>query len=167
MQRVYTECQPVIKIYVSNNNGSREQAEDLYHEAFMTVWRNIKLGKFNPESQGAFNAYLIRVAKNKWIDQLRKKGVRYAQEWKETDEIIQESMPFNTDEKDEYLDRVVSGFGKLGEQCKKLLSLFYFKNASMKRIAEVFGWADATARNNKYRCLQKLRDIVNEPEREQ
>ncbi len=163
MRRMYAECQPGIMIYVSNNNGSKEQFEDIYHEAFMAVWRNIRLGKFSPESQGAFNAYLTRVAKNKWIDQLRKKDFKLTREWKETDEIVQEPLDLIRDERDEYLDKVVSGFEKLGEQCKKLLSMFYYKNETMKNIASVFGWTDATARNNKYRCLQKLRDIVNKP----
>jgi hypothetical protein len=30
----------------------------------------------------------------------------------------------------------------------------------MKKIAKHFAWTDASARNNKYRCLQKLREIM-------
>ena len=57
--------------YILHNNGSAEQAKDVYQEAFIAVWRNIQLGRFNAENDNALEAYLLKIAKNKWIDYLR------------------------------------------------------------------------------------------------
>jgi DNA-directed RNA polymerase specialized sigma24 family protein len=41
-----------------------------------------------------------------------------------------------------------------------VLTLYYFMKQSMSKIAAVFSWTEATAKNNKYRCLQRLRNMV-------
>lgn len=161
LQRVYQENLSSVIIYVTNNSGSKEQAEDIYHEAFLAVWRNMQLDRFTAESESSFRGYLIRVAKNKWIDYLRSKGFKVTAKLDELTHHTDTGQPEHKDETDEYIDKVVSGFSQLKENCRELLTLFYYKNKTMKKIAELFGWTEATARNNKYRCLQKLRDIIN------
>lgn len=142
------------------NRGNREQAEDTYHDAFIAVWRNMQLGRFSPDCEGAFKAYLIRIAKNKWIDFLRSKGFRI------TDALDEQVQPADKvdaeDETDQYLSQVAGVFGKLGVRCRELLTMYYYNDHSMKKIAEKHEWTEATARNNKYRCLQKLRALIND-----
>ncbi len=65
-----------------------------------------------------------------------------------------------TEESVAYLESIKTNYHKLGEQCKEVLQLFYFKKESMKQIAARFSWTEASAKNNKYRCLQKLREMV-------
>jgi DNA-directed RNA polymerase specialized sigma24 family protein len=31
----------------------------------------------------------------------------------------------------------------------------------LKEIAKDMGWTEATAKNNKYRCMEKLRSMIN------
>ena len=46
------------------------------------------------------------------------------------------------------------------QECKSLLKLFYFEKKSMEEISELINITDASARNKKYRCMQKLKTIV-------
>ena len=51
-------------------------------------------------------------------------------------------------------------FSELGERCKKLLLLFYHKSMSFKDIAKTMQFSsDKIAKNQKYKCLSKARDI--------
>lgn len=161
MHDLYQSCFPAVLSYVTKNRGNREQAEDTYHDAFVAVWRNMQLGRFSPDCEGAFKAYLTRIAKNKWIDFLRSKGFRITGGLDEQMSSADKAGTATDDETDQYLTKVVGAFGKLSAHCRELLAMYYYQDYSMKKIAEKHEWTEATARNNKYRCLQKLRALIN------
>ena len=163
LEAIYQQNFPKIERFVLANQGDAEQARDLYQDAFLALWRNIQLDRFVPRNETALSGYLYRIARNKWMDQLRSGQFRNtvalpeepldghgAAEW---DDQVSET-------EQEYLVAVRAGFSKLGEQCRDVLSRFYYGKESMSVIAEAFGWTDATARNNKYRCLQKLKELL-------
>ena len=50
----------------------------------------------------------------------------------------------------------------LGDPCKQLLECYYYKNLSWAAIASKLGYANAaSARNQKYKCLERIRSKVN------
>ncbi|MCG2615369.1 sigma-70 family RNA polymerase sigma factor [Terrimonas sp. NA20] len=161
LQQLYHANYYKVENFVVNNSGTPDQAKDVFQEAFIAVWRNIQLGKFQLLGNASLEAYLFQVAKNKWMDQLRSahhtKVVR----------IDSTAMPEGrtTDEQDSFLDENIAAvkkyFGKLGENCRKILTLFYYDDASMKDIADQMNWTEATAKNNKYRCIQQLKEMLN------
>jgi RNA polymerase sigma factor (sigma-70 family) len=56
---------------------------------------------------------------------------------------------------------------ELGERCREILILFYFRSLSLKTIASKMGYnSEATAKNQKYKCLEsaknKLKAYQNE-----
>jgi len=51
---------------------------------------------------------------------------------------------------------------KLGGKCKELLYHFYYLNRDWKTITEELGYiSEASARNQKYKCLEKIRKNLN------
>ena len=58
------------------------------------------------------------------------------------------------------LAQATQAFKNLGDSCKELLSKFYFEKMSLNVIADLFDLDAASARNKKYRCMQKLRALV-------
>jgi RNA polymerase sigma factor (sigma-70 family) len=147
-----------VEKYVLNNSGSVEQAKDVYQETFITVWRNIQLDKFYPEGENALTGYLFQIARNKWTDHLRSNDFKKKTTLSQRENNLTEER--KEEEDDKFIDDIKRYFEKLGENCKDVLMRFYYKKQSMKKIAEHFAWTDASARNNKYRCLQKLRELM-------
>ncbi|MEX2513896.1 MAG: sigma-70 family RNA polymerase sigma factor [Cyclobacteriaceae bacterium] len=143
--------------YILNNSGSSEQAKDTYQEAYITVWNKVRKGAFHPTNGTGLTGYLYQVGKNKWIDQLRSVRVK-----KTTDLSPQHDRAVEDEEDvlDDYRVQVEAEFKLLGDKCREIISRFYFKRQSMEEIAKVFQWTEATTRNNKYRCLQRLREKV-------
>lgn len=158
LKNLYKDNYYKTEMYVLNNNGTTEDAKDVYQEAFIAVWRNIQLDKFYPESENALSGYLYRIAKNKWMDHLRSghyKKVTAINDHAETlpeDILPEEDVRCITEVKDK--------FNRLGGNCREVLTRFYYKKESMKIIAQRFEWTEATAKNNKYRCLQRLRELL-------
>lgn len=164
LKSLYESNYRTIEMYVLKNNGCTDQAKDIYQEAFIAMWRNIQLEKFYPESENALDAYLCQIARNKWLDHLRSKSYQNKRpicdlEHKLSAETLEE------EEDNRFIDDVKKYFEKLSDNCKEVLTLFYYKKESMKKIALRFAWTDATARNNKYRCLQRLREIIKKQSR--
>ena len=159
LKNLYTSNYRLMERYVLRHSGSVDDAKDTYQEAFLAVWRNVQLGRFVPSVESDFAYYLTRVVKNKWIDSLRKaKGKRTIPiEDVQTDSIAMEE---NTDEVDGYIDNVRQQYKNLGNRCRELLAGFYFKRKSLRDIASEFGWTESSAKNNKYRCLKQLREMV-------
>ena len=46
MRATYQEVYPKVRAHILKNNGSEDQAKDIFQEAFVACWRNIKDGKF-------------------------------------------------------------------------------------------------------------------------
>ena len=48
------------------------------------------------------------------------------------------------------------------EDCKTIFKYYYFDNLKMNKISELMGFANAQiAKNKKYKCLTKLRKVIN------
>lgn len=162
LRRLYTSNYPRVESFVLNNNGNSDQAKDVFQEAFIAVWRNIQLDRFQPQNGAGLEAYLFQIAKNKWMDYLRSghynKVVRM-----DTATVAAREADEPPAAESDYLSLVKKHFAGLGDNCKKILTLYYYDNQSMKEIAEQMSWTEATAKNNKYRCIQKLKDLINPP----
>lgn len=163
MKELYTANYQKVKAYVLQNSGSSSQAKDIYQEAFITMWRNVRKERFTPQGDTALSGYLYRIAKNKWLDYLRsahnKKivpvsrlyAVQLPEDKEEEDAVLQEQ---------ENITEIMDAYGRLGNSCKKILEQFYFKRKSYRKISGELDMKEASVRNKKYRCMQKLREMV-------
>mgnify|MGYP000943467035 CR=1 FL=1 len=162
LESFYASNYSKVEAYIIQNNGDTEKAKDIFQEAFIAVWQNVKLDKFIPANSTALSGYIYQIAKNKWIDYLRsayKKNTLHT----ESVPLIKEDLPETNDEQDLQLQNMKLNFASLGATCKDVLLRFYYKKESLRNIAAALNWTEATARNNKYRCLQQLKGLMKIP----
>ncbi|RFN58856.1 RNA polymerase sigma factor [Marixanthomonas ophiurae] len=164
LHKLYTENFYKTEQYVLKNNGTMPQAKDIYQEAFIAVWRNIKDGKFVPKNETAVQGYLYQIAKYKWLDYLRSSRFKKTTSLEplENNLEIDISETINTETEIKH-KQTMNAFEKLGAECKKLLTDFYYNKKSMRKIASEFNIEEASARNKKYRCINKLRALTLSP----
>lgn len=164
LKSLYTSNYHKIEHLVLKNNGTKEHAKDIYQEAFISVWNNIKSDSFVPQNETALQGYLYTISKNKWMDYLRSK------QYKKTVQVSKlnhfdpsdNGQDINDDDilKEKRLVSIMSVFKTMGSPCKELLTTFYFEKKSLRDIAEELQIEENTARNKKYRCMEKLRELV-------
>ncbi len=164
LKKLYQDNYKKVEIYILQNSGSMPHAKDIYQEAFLAMYQNIKAGKFSPTNETALQGYLYLIAKNKWTDFLRsskfKKTSSLADNHQTSDESLDPELNYESDEK---LETTMRAFGALGPDCKELLTQFYYQKKSLRDIASELNLGEASTRNKKYRCIQKLRDIALSP----
>ena len=159
LELLYQDNYPKIRTYVLSNKGTEEQAKDILQEAFIAMWRNVQLDRFEPDSDTALNGYLYRIAKNKWLDHLR--SAHHTKVVSINAELPEQVEDGVSHEENEYITAVRKHYRTLGAACKDVLERFYFNNESLKLIAAAMSWTEATARNNKYRCIQRLKELIS------
>ena len=160
LRQLYHQNYRRVESYVLQNNGSKDEAVDVFQDAFIAVWRNIQLNKFKLRDGSSIDAYLIQIARYKWLDQLRQKSVKK----RVSLPAVLPDISFEAleDEELQQLDKIKEKFLQLGDKCKDLLAKFYYGKQSMREIAKAFNWTEATAKNNKYRCIEKLKTLVKQ-----
>lgn len=160
LKELYTTNYPKVEALVLKNSGSVAHAKDIYQDAFVIVWTHIKQNKFTPQNDSALQGYLYRICKNKWVDVLRSKSFKDVKPLN-TDilKIVKEDDTYKETE-NKKLKMAMAAFENLGQPCKQLLKTFYFEKKSLKEISEALNIEESTARNKKYRCMQKLRAVV-------
>ena len=164
LRMLYNDNFHKTKSYILANSGSIDEAKDFFQEAFVTVWENVQDNKFVPKNQSALNGYLYTIAKNKWLNHLNSARYRKTNSYENHVETLKDKNTIENDifkdENDNNIDEVANAFEILGDACKKLLTVFYYDNKSLRDISKLFNVTEASARNKKYRCIEKLRTLV-------
>jgi RNA polymerase sigma factor (sigma-70 family) len=141
---------PSIKKYIVANNGNSEDAKDIFQDALVILYKKVQAGGF--VLTVPLKTYLLAVVKNCWLQELRRRNKFPATEQANDIEeiVINEEEGFATAQ---------AAFNLLGEKCRQLLMLFYFRKQSFKDIAAALSFSDENvAKNQKYRCMQKAKE---------
>ena len=149
---------PLIENYILSNNGSKEEAKDIFQESLVVFYQKVKTPNFEMTSK--ISTYVFGVCKNKWLKTLRKK--------KKTTELNEDTYQLAEEEKreineDEIISYVQEKLNILGDPCKSLIIFHEFHRLKWAVIAEKMNYATAhTARNQKYKCLVRLKKLIPE-----
>jgi RNA polymerase sigma factor (sigma-70 family) len=162
LQYVYDTYYPIIEGYIIHNQGSREQARDIFQEAMIVVYNRIKWDHL--ELTCKFGTYLYAICKKMWIQE-RKKYLHRAEILKQEPLVVNDPGPADDPLLQKHLSHLFNKhFGDLSEDCQKILSM-YFNNFSVEDIRTAMNYKDLhhTA-DRKYRCKKSLvKRIVNDP----
>jgi RNA polymerase sigma factor (sigma-70 family) len=159
---VYDSQFPIIEAYIMHNQGTREQAKDVFQEAMIVVYRKIKSGQL--ELTCKFGTYLYAVCKNIWIQE-RKKYVLRAEKLKQQPLMVHDPGPAEDPLlQDQMRELFNKHFSELSPDCQKILSMF-FNNFTAEDIRMAMNYKDVHhAADRKYRCKKSLiKRIVNDP----
>jgi RNA polymerase sigma factor (sigma-70 family) len=147
--------------YILKNSGTVDEAKDVYQETIIAFYENVRDKKFKGES--AISTYLYAIAKFKWLNQLKKKGIMVAHHEKLKPEDSFYKSPLANIIDKEQKELVVEVLAQLGNSCKNLLIESIYHNKSMKKIVEEGNFSsEQIARNKKYKCLKRLKELLIE-----
>jgi RNA polymerase sigma factor (sigma-70 family) len=145
---------------VKNNNGSQQDAEDIFQEVVVSFIELVQKGKFRGES--SVKTFLFSMTKNTWLNELKKRGragVRELKYEKAKDQQEMDVSHFIAEQ--EAKKQVMDVVGQLGDTCKKILVMFYYENLSMKEILVNLEYEnEQVVRNKKYKCLKQLEQMI-------
>jgi RNA polymerase sigma factor (sigma-70 family) len=155
---IYRENFRVIENLVIKNNGSADEARDIFQEAMIVLYENARSGSFTLSCK--MKTYIYAVCRRLWLKRLQMLN-RYHNGLETSDVAVDVDNEVEAYEKRNVdLDVMEEALSKMGEPCKSLIEAFYFQKRSMPEIAEQFGYTNAdNAKNQKYKCLVRLKKL--------
>lgn len=157
---IYKKSYAQVKYYVTSNSGDTMDAEDVFQDALVFLYKQIDADEFRLTC--SFNTYLYSICKHLWLQKLNK-YLRY------TD--IQESIALTDpyEEEERYKDHLVESekyrlfekhFNRLNEKEQKILKLYTSKTRG-KEIAKIMGFkSDKYVKFRKYVVKEKLKNMI-------
>ncbi len=148
--------------FVKKNSGSKEDGIDIFHEGIIAFDENVRKDKYRGD--GNLKGYLFSICRFIWLNRLKRdKRMVYTEETSQLDEVSYET-PESLSMEEEQKKILSNLLSRLGEKCEKILELWKL-SYSMEEIAQEVGLKDAgVARRQRYKCYQKLLQILdNEP----
>ena len=157
LQYIYKQYYYKVNYFVKKNQGSEDDASDLFQEAIIVIYRKLKENDLIFE-KSSFQGYLFSVCRFLWLKQLEKRRIER--------EKLNDSLPYQEDLYDDNLVELANKnekyglyqkhFKTLSSDCQKLLQLFFDK-VSLKEIAKIMGYkTEKYAKTRKYKCKELL-----------
>ena len=160
MKTIYLANKDKVCSFILSNNGTKNDANDVYQETIIAFYENVKENKFKGES--SIGTYLYSIARFKWLNQLKKNGIMSAHHEQLNSDGLAKS-PLAQLVESENKAMIIEVLNNLGELCKKLLVDTIYYDKSMRDIVEEGNFSnEQIARNKKYKCLKHLKTLIKE-----
>lgn len=156
---LYKANRKVITSFVQRNSGTPEDAEDMLQEALMVLWDRVRSGRFTYAAQ--LNTFIFATVKNMWARHLARKRREVPLLLDPDKTATGENSVLDELIETEEAQMVRDALQRLGDPCRKLLTLFYWEEMSMEEIAQEMGFANAeTVKSKKYQCKEMLKKLL-------
>jgi RNA polymerase sigma factor (sigma-70 family) len=149
----------MVQSMVINNNGSSDDAADIFQESMIVLFEKVKTGHFELHCQ--LKTFIYAVCRRLWLKklgQMQRYGSAPAENIEEL-VSVEEDMETHENRQKEF-SIMEAALGKIGEPCKSLLEAYYIQKKQMQAIAADFGYTNAdNAKTQKYKCLVRLKKL--------
>lgn len=147
---------PSVRKIVRQYKGTKEDAEDVFQESLVILYKKIEDSNF--ELTSSLQTYLVGISKNVLRDKLR---LEQKQSSSENEFLNQKDDEIPQDDRKKNI--ALKSIESLGQKCLEILQSYYFYKMSMEEIAQKFNYASSkSAKNQKYKCLERARKKARE-----
>lgn len=139
--------------YKINNHD----ALDIYQDSVVALIENAQKGNID-NLKSSVNTYLLGICKNKIYSYLKNNKTIFVEDFdlNLNDTYITTEVNLNDNEK-----RLKQAYETLGEQCQKILKLFYFENKKLDEIKTLLNYETKDVlKSQKSRCIAHLKKIL-------
>ncbi|MEP6700966.1 MAG: sigma-70 family RNA polymerase sigma factor [Bacteroidota bacterium] len=158
VETIYRENYNMIQSLIINNNGSADDAKDIFQEAMIVLYEKARSGTFELNCQ--LKTFVYSVSRRLWLKRLQQQN-RYTVPGDSMEEVVAVEEDLEDHERrNAEFEMMEKAINNLGEPCKGLLEAYYLQKQNMQLIAANFGYTNAAnAKTQKYKCLMRLKKI--------
>lgn len=159
LTHLYKEVLPKVKSYVCKNNGTSDEAFDIFQDSMVAFYRFVKEDRFNKEYHVA--SFIFIICRNLWVTRAKrdKRNVHMDQALEQISDSANNALDYLITHERETLIR--SLLQQLGNKCQELLKYSVYDDLSAREICEIMGFTSEDAvKTQKYKCKQKLAELL-------
>ena len=144
---IYRQFYGLVESLVVTNSGEKEETPDLFQDVVIVLFNQIKKPDFN--LRHSLKSFIYAIAKNLWLMKLRRDKQQPMQLDETIPEVILDDNHFETLANNEKKHLVKSLILKLGEECQRIIHLFYYQKMRMAQIQEALSLTSEQVAKNK------------------
>ena len=144
-------------------SGDPDLSEDMVQNVFEKILKNRKQFK----GFGKFSTWMFSIARNEWIDHIKKSNNRSHQ--KPSEEMLIDTRFTSAQMEEEKQDKLMvleKAFTRLADEDKQLLALTKYEGLSYRDAGSVLNISEGNARIRAYRAMHNLRTHFFEIEKQ-
>ena len=156
---IYKANYPVIEHLIISNNGTIQEAKDIFQESVIVLYEKLNDPEF--ELSCLIKTFIYSICRRLWLKRLNEKN-KYSGKLTDFDEFIQidDELSIEAEENEKRFKTMQKSLNELGEPCATIIVDFYIEKKSMQEITQKMGYTNAdNAKNQKYKCLQRLKKL--------
>jgi RNA polymerase sigma factor (sigma-70 family) len=156
VRQLYIDCFKMTSSFVLKNNGTMQDAEDIFQEAVVNLIEMTSDGTFRAES--SISSFIYALTRNLWLNELRRRGRAQKREKAYDDALPDTQMdPVSLLGQRELKTKILTLIDGLGEICKTILLGFYYEELSIREILTKVDYQnEQVLRNKKSKCMKQL-----------
>lgn len=158
VETIYKDNFNMVQSLIINNNGSSDDAKDIFQETIIVLYEKVRSGTFELHCQ--IKTFVYSVSRRLWLKRLQQQN-RYSSPGDSMENVVAVDEDIEAHEqRNTEFEMMEKAISNLGEPCKSLLEAYYLQKQNMQVIAANFGYTNAdNAKNQKYKCLMRLKKI--------
>ncbi len=129
LEYLYRKYYRMMTNVVIKNNGSEQEAKDIYQDALIVFWQKVISNQLTLTSK--ISTYLYSVCLNLWRKELDRKSRLSHEE--------HDSAEYMNDEAEERKVIIHDCINQLGDTCQKILTYYYFDDMFNARYCQQVG----------------------------
>ena len=158
VETIYKENFNMVQSLIINNNGSSDDAKDIFQETMIVLYEKVRTGSFELNCQ--IKTFVYSVSRRLWLKKLQQQN-RYSPPGDSMEALVSVDEDLdNHEQRNAEFEMMEKALSHIGEPCKSLLEAYYFQKQNMQVIADSFGYTNAAnAKTQKYKCILRLKKI--------
>lgn len=163
-QVLYLDYYPVVVRYVMANNGTQDDAADLFQDLLLVLVNKLRSDHF--ELTAKLKTYILAIAKNLWLKRLRNSHWTLSVETIQDQRFMQE-MHQAIEQERSLFERIQFLLPKITKHCQQMIDDIFFKDKSIDEIQQQYGYTSRhNAQNQKHKCVEQIRKVNDETKME-
>ena len=160
VREIYDRFAGKVKGYIIQNNGSEEDAADIFQESLVDIYQQAKFKAL--QLTCPFEPFLLLICKRKWLNELKKRGRQGVTKGMEDVYSIGEdvfALAEQARSQNEKASLFMAMFELLGERCREIIRNCLGEK-SQEEVAEELGVSYAYLRKKKSECTAELVKMI-------
>lgn len=154
---IYKYYFPSIKRYVILNQGSIEDAKDLFQDVLLVLLTKLQHDNFILSA--SLKTYTIAIAKNLWLKRLKYMRMQANYEPSLDNQLLLD-IESQIEQEKSYWEKLQDYFTKITKHCNELLTKIFIHGKTIEQIQDEYGYSSKhNAQNQQHKCLEQVRKV--------
>jgi RNA polymerase sigma factor (sigma-70 family) len=158
---LYKFYYPPVKHFIIKNNGTVDDAKDVFQETIYVLLEKVPKDDFSLTS--SLKTYIFAISSNLWLKRLRDSNKIIKTDADIYEKYLADYEEVETDNQDVKTLQAQNILKKITHKCVTLLKAIFYDKKDIEVVTKEFGYTNKhNAQNQKYKCLEQARRGANQ-----